>query len=73
MEERDNPRAPDIVLITTDHGVICQHPNAPDSLVWMSLSERYERGNQIDPSLFQMLKSQEAGPFFDSLQFAPTG
>ncbi len=73
MEERDNPHAPDIVLIVTDHGVICQHPNAPDYLVWMSLSERYERGNQIDPSLFQKLKSQEAGPFFESLKFAQTG
>ncbi len=75
MEERDNPNpiAADIVLILTDHGVICRHPNASDYLVVMSLSERYERGNQIDPSLFQMLKSQEAGHFFDSLQFAPTG
>ena len=73
MEERDNPHVPDIVLILTDHGVICHHLSAPDYLVWMSLSERYERGNQIDPSLFQKLKSQEAGPFFESLKFAQTG
>lgn len=73
MEERDNPRAPKSVLINTDHGVICHHPNAPDYLVVMSLSERYERGKQIDPSLFQKLKSQEAEPFFESLEFAQKG
>ena len=73
MEERNNPNAADAVLILTDHGVICLHSTDPGNLVWMSLSERYERGKQIDPNLFEMLKSQEAGPFFDSLQFAPTG
>ena len=73
MEERDNPHVPDIVLILTDHGVICHHPNAPDYLVMMSLNERYELGEQIDPNLFQKLKSQEAEPFFESLEFAQAG
>ncbi len=69
-EERDNPVAPNIVFLSKTYGVICHHPTAPDYIVALALSERYERGKQIDPSLFDRLENQDAKPFFKSLEFA---
>lgn len=69
MEERDNPKHPNVVLILADDGLVCRHPSATEYLVLVSLSERYQRGEQVDPGLFQELKSQEAKPFFRSLTF----
>ena len=69
-EERDNPKAPKTVLIQTNHGVICRHATAPHHLVLLSLSERHERGKQIDPDLFQRLEDRDAKPFFGSLEFS---
>jgi HEAT repeat protein len=69
MEERNNPSAPNKILILTDHGAICHHPTARDYLVVMGISERYERGEQIDPNLFGRLRSEHAEPFFKSLEF----
>lgn len=69
MEERNNPRAPGTVFILNDFGAVCHHPAAKDYLVVMGISERYERGRQIDPSLFDRLKGRDAEPFLNSLKF----
>ena len=68
-EERDNPRAPNKVLIMNARGVICSHTTDPDYLVVTQFSERYPRGEQIDPTLFGSLDRQYAEPFFRSLTF----
>ncbi len=70
MEERGNPRAPNKVLILVVDGPACRHPTAPDYLVVMGISERYEKGEQIDPNVFDRLKIEYAEPFFKSLEFA---
>ncbi len=69
MEERDNPGAPDTVLILVSDGPVCHHPTAREYVVMMGISERYERGQQIDPNLFERLKSEYAEPLFRSLEF----
>ena len=68
-EERDNPRAPNKVLIMNARGVICSHTTDPDYLVATQFSERYPQGEQIDPTLFDSLDRQYAEPFFRSLTF----
>ena len=70
-EERGNPHAPNKVLILIVDGPICHHPTARDYLVVIGISERYERGKQIDPNVFDRLKSEYAESFFKSLEFAP--
>ena len=68
-EERSNPRVPTKVLIINARGQVCNHPKDPDYLVAMQFSERYPRGEQIDPRLFGSLERQHAEPFFKSLVF----
>ncbi len=71
-EERNNPGAPGKVLILVADGPVCLHPTARDYLVVMGISERYARGEQIDPTIFDRLRSKHAEPFFRSLDFAQT-
>jgi len=44
-EERDNPRAPDIVFTQTDEGYLCLHPRTSALILIILATERYAQGD----------------------------
>ena len=70
LEERDNPRAPGLVLqVISRQNHLCRHPYArsPTLVLW-GASERYVQGTVSPPSLVDALKA-EWEPSVRSVQF----
>jgi len=63
-EERDNPRVPGVLLITTNEGYLCRHPHSV-GLIHIFYSERHPERmpSQLDPL------RREVEPFVKSVVF----
>ena len=69
IEERDNPRVPQFVLVLKEpHNFLCLHPYSMGLLIFISYSERYVRGAEPRPLLADALK-HEVEPFLRSVVF----
>lgn len=66
FEERDNPRAPGVVLIVNDRGFMCRHPDSDQRIVYAICSERYKQGEK--PFQDEELRLN-IDQFFDSIIF----
>lgn len=72
VEERDNPRAPGVLLlIVSRENYLCRHPHAsPPKLILFGASERYILGTVKPPLLLDRLKAQWE-PSIRSVEFLP--
>ena len=68
QEERDNPRAPGVVLVLVTHSLDCLHPRSPGDVVSVSDSERYPKGQHAFSA--ETLRA-EGEPFIRSATFTP--
>ena len=72
VEESGNPKAGSSVLLLTEVGKVCRHPDSARHAVLLSASERYAKDAMPAQLLFERLRP-EYMPVLESFAFGPIG